>query len=121
LSRDRVPEYFDIGASVLPKSDKAADKSNDKSSPFAASKPAVSGWVIQIGATDDAGKAAALLAKAKSQKSAQLSTAHPFTEMVHKGHETLYRARFAGLEESKAEAACKALKNSGFNCFASRN
>ncbi len=105
------------GVSVLPKSDKAADKS----SPFAASKPAVSGWVIQIGATDDASKAAALLAKAKSQKSAQLSTAHPFTEMVHKGHETLYRARFAGLEESKAEAACKALKSSGFNCFASRN
>jgi D-alanyl-D-alanine carboxypeptidase len=107
----------DSGVSLLPKSDKAGDKS----SPFAASKPAVSGWVIQIGATDDAGKAAALLAKAKSQKSAQLSSAHPFTEMVRKGHETLYRARFAGLEESKAEAACKALKSSGFNCFASRN
>ncbi len=81
----------------------------------------MSGWVIQIGATDDAGKAAALLAKAKSQKSALLSSAHPFTEMVRKGHETLYRARFAGLEESKAEAACKALKTSGFSCFASRN
>jgi len=111
----------DSGVSVLPKSDKSGDKSSDKSSPFAASKPAVSGWVIQIGATDDAGKAAALLAKARSQKSAQLSSAHPFTEMVRKGHETLYRARFAGLEESKAEAACKALKSSGFNCFASRN
>jgi D-alanyl-D-alanine carboxypeptidase len=106
------------GVSVLPKSDKSGDKSSDK---VAASKPAVSGWVIQIGATDDAAKAAALLAKAKSQKSAQLSSAHPFTEMVRKGHETLYRARFAGLEESKAEAACKALKSSGFNCFASRN
>jgi len=111
----------DSGVSVLPKSDKGGDKSADKGSPFAASKPAVSGWVIQIGATDDAGKAAALLAKAKSQKSALLSSAHPFTEMVRKGHETLYRARFAGLEESKAEAACKALKTSGFSCFASRN
>jgi D-alanyl-D-alanine carboxypeptidase len=101
------------GDSVLPK--------NDKSAAFASSKPAVSGWVIQIGATDDADKAAALLAKAKSQKSALLSSAHPFTETVRKGRETLYRARFAGLEESKAEAACKALKTSGFSCFASRN
>jgi D-alanyl-D-alanine carboxypeptidase len=110
----------DSGDSLLPKSDKSSDK-NAQSGQFAASKPAVSGWVIQIGATDDAGKAAALLVKARSQKSALLSTAHPFTEMVRKGHETLYRARFAGLEESKAEAACKALKTSGFNCFASRN
>jgi D-alanyl-D-alanine carboxypeptidase len=113
LKSDAKP---DSGMSLLPKSDKSA-----QSGQVAASKPAVPGWVIQIGATDDAGTAAALLAKARSQKSALLSTAHPFTEMVRKGHETLYRARFAGLEESKAEAACKALKTSGFNCFASRN
>ena len=77
--------------------------------------------MIQIGATDDAGKAAALLAKAKSQKRRCWPRRNPFTEMVRKGGETLYRARFAGLEESKAEAACKALKTSGFSCFASRN
>jgi D-alanyl-D-alanine carboxypeptidase len=86
-----------------------------------ATKPPVSGWMIQIGATDDADKAAVLLSRARSQHSAKLGSARPFTEIVHKGHETLYRARFAGLEESKAEAACKALKTSGFNCFATRN
>ncbi len=77
--------------------------------------------MIQIGATDDADKAAALLSKAKTQRAALLSSAQPFTETVRKGRETIYRARFAGLEESKAEAACKALKTSGFNCFATRN
>jgi D-alanyl-D-alanine carboxypeptidase len=87
----------------------------------AAEKSPVSGWIIQIGATDDAGKAEALLSRAKNQRAALLSAARPFTEQVHKGHETLYRARFAGLEESKAEAACKALKTSGFSCFAMRN
>ncbi|WP_294541798.1 serine hydrolase [uncultured Rhodoblastus sp.] len=87
----------------------------------ATGKPAVPGWVIQIGATDDADKAAALLSKARSQHGAALGAARPFTEMIRKGGGTLYRARFAGLEESKAEAACKALKNSGFNCFATRN
>jgi D-alanyl-D-alanine carboxypeptidase len=85
------------------------------------SKPAVSGWTIQIGATDDAGKAAALLSRARAERTALLSSARPYTEAVHKGHETIYRARFAGLEESRAEAACKALKHSGFACFATRN
>ncbi len=73
--------------------------------------------MIQIGATDDAGKAAELLDKAKARRGALLASAKPFTEKVQKGHGTIYRARFAGLEESKAAAACKALKHSGFSCF----
>jgi D-alanyl-D-alanine carboxypeptidase len=40
---------------------------------------------------------------------------------VQKGSETLYRARFAGLEADSAELACKALKRSGFSCFAMKN
>jgi D-alanyl-D-alanine carboxypeptidase len=80
-------------------------------------KPPAPGWKIQIGATDDAGKAAELLDKAKAKRGALLASARPYTEKVQKGHGTIYRARFAGLEESKAEAACKALKHSGFSCF----
>ncbi len=80
-------------------------------------KPPAAGWMIQIGATDDAGKAAELLDKAKARRGALLASAKPFTEKVQKGHGTIYRARFAGLEESKAAAACKALKHSGFSCF----
>jgi D-alanyl-D-alanine carboxypeptidase len=79
------------------------------------------GWMIQIGATDDIGKATALLARAKSEGTRALTSAQPFTEKVQKGSETLYRARFAGLQAESAELACKALKRSGFSCFATRN
>ena len=34
---------------------------------------------------------------------------------------TAGRARFAGLDEARAEAACKTLKRSGVACFTTRN
>lgn len=82
-------------------------------------RPSGAGWMIQIGATEDAEKAHELLARAKSK--AGLVAAKPFTEKVQKGGGTLWRARFAGLEENSAAAACRTLKQSGFSCFATRN
>jgi len=79
------------------------------------------GWMIQIGATDDAVKASELLARAKARKLTALGDAQPFTEKVQKGAETLYRARFAGLDADDAEAACKSLRRTGFACFATKN
>ena len=86
-------------------------------------RPAVarSGWMIQIGATGDISKATELLARAKSEGRKTLITAQAFTEKVQKGSETLYRARFAGLEADSAALACKTLKRSGFSCFATKN
>ncbi len=86
-------------------------------------RPAIAhtGWMIQIGATDDMAKASELLARAKAQGPHSLGKAKPFTEKVQKGSETLYRARFAGLEEDTATAACKSLKRSGFACYATKN
>jgi D-alanyl-D-alanine carboxypeptidase len=78
-------------------------------------------WMIQIGATPDVGKAAELLARAKSESPKMLMAAQAFTEKVQKGSETLYRARFSGLEADSAERACKTLKRSGFSCFATKN
>ncbi len=78
-------------------------------------------WVIQIGATDNAGAAADLLNRARSESRLALASAKPFTEKVQKGDSTLYRARFAGLAPAEAETACKTLKRSGFACFATRN
>jgi D-alanyl-D-alanine carboxypeptidase len=80
-----------------------------------------SGWMIQIGATNDVAKAAELLARARSEGPKTLIKAQAFTEKIKKGQETLYRARFAGLEEDSAALACKALKRSGFSCFATRD
>ena len=76
--------------------------------------------MIQIGASDEMGKANDLLTKARG-KAPALSGATSFTEKVKTGSVTLYRARFAGLTETKAEAACKSLKRSGFSCFTTKN
>lgn len=90
-----------------------------KPAPVDASK-ARSGWVIQLGATDDEDKARDLLDKAKSSQPKVLAEADGFTEKVLKGDSTLYRARFSGFESGEAETACKVLKRSGFSCFAQR-
>ena len=84
-------------------------------------RPARAGWMIQIGATEDADKAHELLSRARGQLRGFPSTAKAFTEKVQKGKETLWRARFAGLEEQSAESACRALKRSGFDCFATKH
>ncbi|GEO13221.1 D-alanyl-D-alanine carboxypeptidase [Microvirga aerophila] len=84
-------------------------------------RPTVTGWVIQLGATDDETKAKAMLDSARSRSGKLLAKASPFTEKVTKDGSTLYRARFSGFDESgDAEKACKTLKKSGFACFASR-
>jgi D-alanyl-D-alanine carboxypeptidase len=80
-----------------------------------------SGWMVQIGATDDVAKANALLARAKTEGHGLLTAAEGFTEKVQKGDAILYRARFAGLDPSSAEAVCKSLKKSGFACFPTKN
>ncbi len=82
-------------------------------------RPARAGWMIQIGAAEDANKANEMLSRARNHLAGV--SARPFTEKVQKGKETLWRARFAGLEEASAQSACKTLKRSGFSCFATKN
>ncbi len=81
-----------------------------------------SGWVIQIAATEDEAKAKDLLDAAKTKAARPLKGAEPFTErVVVKGGSTLYRARFAGFDDSDdAQAACRAVKKVGFHCFAQK-
>ena len=79
------------------------------------------GWKIQIGATENAAKATALLDRARLRDRTQLAAAKPMTERVRKGDGTLYRAQFAGLDSASAESACRSLKRSGFSCFATRD
>ena len=79
------------------------------------------GMMIQIGASDDADKATELLSRAKARSHVALASAKPFTQAIQKGDTTLYRARFAGLDQATAEAACKDLIRSGFACFTTRN
>jgi D-alanyl-D-alanine carboxypeptidase len=83
---------------------------------------ALTSWIIQLGATDDETKAKAILDDAKSRAGRALVKALPFTEKIVREGATLYRARFSGFDEAdRAQEACKFLKRSGFNCFASRS
>lgn len=79
-------------------------------------------WVIQLGATDDEAKAKDILARARAKAAGPLADASGFTEKVEKGGSTLFRARFAGFDDSKdANNACAKLKRDGFACFATRS
>jgi D-alanyl-D-alanine carboxypeptidase len=79
-------------------------------------------WVIQLGAMDDEDKAKSMLAEARSRSGSALAKAAPYTVKVEHGGATLFRARFSGFsEQDSAQDACKALKRSGFNCFATRS
>jgi D-alanyl-D-alanine carboxypeptidase len=114
-SVEKKPEPVKLAKAEVPRTEPVV--ATDSGRPTAAR----SGWMIQIGATDDIAKANDLLARAKAEGRGKLNTAQSFTEKVQKGSETLYRARFAGLAENEAEAVCKNLKRSGFACFATRN
>ncbi|MFC5556838.1 serine hydrolase [Methylobacterium iners] len=79
-------------------------------------------WVIQLGAMDDEDKAKSMLAEARARAGGMLGKAAPYTVKVEHGGATLYRARFSGFsEQDDAQDACKALKRSGFSCFATRS
>lgn len=115
----RASKGVDIAAvSTTPSAIRAAKPQPAKAE---TGRPARAGWMIQIAATDDPEKANQLLSRARSQLQGFPADARAFTEKVQKGGETLYRARFAGLEEESAASACKALKRSGFSCFTTRN
>jgi D-alanyl-D-alanine carboxypeptidase len=80
-----------------------------------------SGWIVQVGAYEDIAEAREKLATAKIRAAGLLQGGDPFTEPVVKGDKTLYRARFAGLKQDQAEAACRLLKRSDIVCMAIRN
>ncbi len=87
--------------------------------PKAAPKPAAN-WYVQVGTADTQAKAAALASRAKEKSKGHLGRAKPVTEKVALKRGSTYRARFTGLDEDGAEAACKALKKAGMACIAAR-
>ena len=90
--------------------------------PAAASKPPQrGGWVIQVGAYPAEGTAKERLAAVRSKASKVLTGAEGFTEPVQKSGTIYYRARFAGLDKDKAEAACKYLKKNDVECVPLKN
>jgi D-alanyl-D-alanine carboxypeptidase len=84
-------------------------------------KPARSGWMIQVGAFGEEEEARGRLNSAQRRAKKLLRDADPFTETVTKGEKTFYRARFAGLDKNRAEAACRTLKRSDIACLTLKN
>ena len=80
-----------------------------------------SGWVIQVGAFDKEEEARLRLDTAQARAKSLLGEADGFTEPVVKGGKTLYRARFAGFDKERAEAACQYLKKNELACMAVKN
>jgi len=76
------------------------------------------GWLIQIGAFEDENQAKQHLGAARLKVRNALAAADPFTERIQKGDKAFYRARFAGFDKATAEAACRQLKRSDFECMA---
>ena len=80
-----------------------------------------SGWIIQVGAYPAERAAKERLSSVQSKASKMLTGAEGFTETIEKGGTTYYRARFAGLDKDKAEAACKYLKKNDVECVTIKN
>ena len=78
-------------------------------------------WVIQIGALPSEALAQDRLKEAQTKAANLLAGAEPFTERVTKGDTTLYRARFAGFDRDRAEAACNYFKRNEIACLALKN
>src|SRR3954465_499329 len=110
--------FADPAPSVRPQQ---AVQQNDAVKPAA---PAVvrTGWIVQVGALESESEAKQRIDLARTKASALLSKADPFTEtIVSKDNRTLYRARFAGLDQDSAEAVCKTLKRADISCMTVRN
>ena len=78
-------------------------------------------WIIQVGAYPEEEKAKERIRQAQELGKAVLANANPFTERVLKAGQELFRARFAGFNQSAAEAACSYFKRNAIDCITVRN
>ena len=125
-----APEPVAIAAPAVPAAMRVAQAQNAPaptaaSTPMPAAQPAKaqthSGWIIQVGAYHVEQEAKERLSVVQTKASKVLTGADPFTEVFDKGGTAYYRARFAGLDRDKAEAACKYLKRNDVECVAIKN
>jgi D-alanyl-D-alanine carboxypeptidase len=108
--------------SAVPEAPAAAETANAASAKAEPIAPAArvhahGGWLIQIGAFEAESDAKQHLSAAQTKVHDALAAKDPFTERVLKGDKAYYRARFAGFDRSAAEAACRQLKHSDFECM----
>jgi cell division septation protein DedD len=80
-----------------------------------------SGWIVQIGAFPSEDQARSRIEDARGHAGGLLAKGNPYTEVTSKGSNKLYRARFAGFDETTARQACDRLKKNDFACFTTKH
>ncbi|WP_367198123.1 serine hydrolase [Amorphus sp. 3PC139-8] len=99
--------------------DSLEEPEEETSQVAAQSAAVVSGWHVQIAATDSESKARTLLLDAQRKNRNVLGNRDLYTEPVDVDGTTLYRARFTGFNsKSEAWAACSQLKKRKVSCWA---
>jgi D-alanyl-D-alanine carboxypeptidase len=78
-------------------------------------------WLIQVGAFPKEAEAHERLREAQQMGKTLLARAEPFTEKFVKGSQEYFRARFDGLTQANAEAACKYFKRNDIACMPIKN
>ena len=84
-------------------------------------RPIKGPWLIQVGAFPKETEAQGRLREAQAMGKTLLAKAAPFTEKFVKGEQEYYRARFDGLTQASAEAACKYFKRNDIACMTIKN
>lgn len=78
-----------------------------------------SGWIVQVGASQDRQEALGLLDQVKQKSGTILNGTEGFTVSFVKDGEHYYRARFGGFaNQDRAVSACRSLKKKGIGCWA---
>lgn len=89
-----------------------------ETAPAAEAQPAVSGWVVQIGAAPTETGANSLISDASSRLGA-LGPFRPYVERFEKNGQTFFRARFSGFGgREDATGVCNELKKVKMSCLA---
>jgi D-alanyl-D-alanine carboxypeptidase len=84
-------------------------------------RPTKGPWLIQVGAFPKETEAQERLRDAQAKGRTLLGKAAPFTERFVKGEQEYYRARFDGLTQANAKAACKYFKRNDIACMTIKN
>lgn len=78
-----------------------------------------SGWIVQVGASDNKKRALGLLERVKQKGGSVLNGTESFTMAFMKDGQQFYRARFGGFaDQNRAVSACRSLKKKGISCWA---
>ena len=118
-----------VNPRMTPPADIAQGKTQEAKSQDANSQPAKSAakakakpatWMVMVGDAKTSKEASAMIGRAKKQSKGILAKADSGTVTVKSKIKTTYLARFNGLSEQDALAACKNLKGSGLSCSATR-